>query len=158
MAKDQKKLLKQKQKKAEKHKAKRDQHKKNEFLKTQNRSDIIVDKVDLALELAQEGEFVKASAIINKLEKKHSSNPDVQFGLGVLEIYSESFNDAIKHFDRAIEIDPSYVKAHFNRATAYQELANVKCAVESLENVIGLSGLVQQQHLDGWHSLRSCYQ
>ncbi len=142
MAKDQKKRLKQKQKKAAKQKSKRVQHKKIERIKQQNTSEFILDKVDFALELAQDGNIIEASTIISKLKRKHFDNSDVQFGLGVLAIYSESTNEAIIHFDRAIEIDPTYIKAHFNRATAYQKLANVKCIVESLNNVI------QLRHID----------
>lgn len=141
MAKDQRKRQKQQQKKATKHKAKRDLHKKRERSKSQNNTDIIIDKVDFALELAEEGELSVACQIINKLKKKHSANPDVRFGLGVLAMYSNDFNEAIQHFDRAIEIDPLYIKAHFNRAKVYQQLADVKRTTESMKNVIELRNI-----------------
>lgn len=141
MAKDQRKRQKQKQRKAPKHKAKKDLHKNRERLKAQNNPDIIIDKVDFALELAEEGEFLGAFQIINKLKKKHPANPDVLFGLGVLAMYSDGFNEAIEHFDRAIEIDPLYIKTHFNRAVAYHQLADVKRTIESLKNVIELRNI-----------------
>jgi len=107
--------------------------------KKQLTSKTIPDKVDSALELAQKGHFKQASAMLSKLKKKHSHNSDVQFGLGVMSLYSRKIEEAICYFDKAIQIDPFYIKAHFNRAMAYQQIANVKCVAESLKNVINLS-------------------
>lgn len=139
MAKDQRKKQKKKQQKESKRKAKRNLLKKANQQKNQLTSEIILDKVDFALELAQEGDFEQALEILLKLKKKHSQNSDVQFGLGVMALYAKDTEVAIKHFDKAIILDPLYIHAHFNRATAYQEQANVKCLVESLINVINLA-------------------
>jgi len=139
MAKDQRKKQKKKQQKESKRKAKRSLLKKADLKKNQLTSDVILDRVDFALELAQEGNFEQAFEIFSKLRKKHSQNSDVQFGLGVMALYSKNTEEAIKHFDEAISIDPLYIHAHFNRATAYQEQANVKCLVESLNDVIKLA-------------------
>lgn len=139
MAKNQRKDQKKKQQKESKRKAKRNLLKKANQKKNQLTSEIILDKVDFALELAHEGDLKKAIEIFSKLKKKHSQNSDVQFGLGVMALYVNDTEAAIKHFDQAIVLDPLYIHAHFNRATAYQEQANVKCFVESLINVINLS-------------------
>ncbi len=141
MAKDKRKKHKQKQQKESKRKAKRNLLKKVNRQKKQLTSKVILDKVDFALELAQEGSFQQAIDILIKLRKKHSQNSDVQFGLGVMALYSKNMEEAIRHFDKAIEIDPLYIHAHFNRATACQELANIKCLVESLNNVVDLTNI-----------------
>jgi tetratricopeptide (TPR) repeat protein len=138
MSKDQKKRQKQLQKKVAKRKLKKDQFKKVEQTKVQKSSESIFDKVDFALEIAQDGDFLEASKIVNKLKRKYPNNPDVQFGLGVLAMHSENYEGALEHFEKTVDIDPTHIFAHFNQAVAYQKQTNIKGMVESFENVIRL--------------------
>jgi len=138
MTKVQKRRQKQLQKKAAKRKLKKDQLKKTERARIQSSSETILDMVDVALEIAQEGDFLEATKIVNKLRRKYPDNPDVQFGLGVMAMYSEDYNGALEHFESTVKIDPTHIIAHYNRAVAFQKQTNIKGTVESFENVIRL--------------------
>ncbi|MGA8128372.1 MAG: tetratricopeptide repeat protein, partial [Syntrophobacteraceae bacterium] len=43
------------------------------------------------------------------------------------------YRQAISDYDRAIEINPKYVEAYYNRAVAYAKLGNSSQAVEDLK-------------------------
>ena len=144
MAKDQRKKQQKKQQRELKQKAKRNLQKiadqQNKQITTEMTcKKMIYDRVDFALELAEDGDFDQANDILSELRKKYSRNPDIQFGLGTLALHSKNTEEAIEHFDKAIAINPQYINAHFNRAVAYQRQANVKGFVESLNNVINLA-------------------
>ncbi len=138
MAKDKTKKLKRKLKKIAKQKAKRERYQKKDRVKGKKNRDRIINKVNSALDLIQEGRLEEATVILDKIHETDPDNPDLQFGWGVRETYLENYEDAIEHFDNAIESSPLYIEAHFNRAIACQRLVDIKGIIQSLRKVVEL--------------------
>lgn len=66
-------------------------------------------------------------------------NKNAHFNLGyihqsLLKVYSE----AAKHYSRAIEADPTYVEAYYNRGVCYETLGNISMARPDYEKALEL--------------------
>jgi Flp pilus assembly protein TadD len=63
----------------------------------------------------------EAMAEYNKILKVEPGNKFAQFNLGYIHMYYlKVFGEAAKYFSRAVEIDPSYVEAWYNRGYSYE--------------------------------------
>ena len=73
-----------------------------------------------------------------KLEGKHSDNAYLHFAFGVVASNNKDNVAAIESFEKALEIDDSFVEAYVNLARIYTEEVDVKRSVENLEKVVAL--------------------
>ncbi|MDR0394450.1 MAG: tetratricopeptide repeat protein [Tannerella sp.] len=76
---------------------------------------IITNKEASLNEFQIEAHFTSINEYSSKIEKE-SNNADYYFGKGIDFMLVQDFAEAINNFDKAIEIDPSYILAYFNRA------------------------------------------
>ena len=107
----------------------------------------VENAADAALALAEKGNTQEARRMLDNLENKHPRNHTILFGLGTVCALEENFEDAVRFFQKAIDIFPYFVEAHYNLGTAYQKKFDVRRCVESMHNVIeigGNEGLVQK--------------
>lgn len=108
----------------------------------------VENTVDRALALVEKGAIEKGEAIILKLKKDHPRNHTIYFGLGVVSAFKKQHDEAIKHFDRAIDIFPYFIEAHFNKGVAYKEKLDITNTIESFKEVVAIGDpgdeLVQQ--------------
>lgn len=95
-------------------------------------------EADHALELIEKGSYQKGKAIIQGLMKDHPRNHAVNFAMGVTFLVKEQFDEAIKYFDKATDIFPYFIEAHFNKAAAYQKKLDIKNMIKAYQKVIEL--------------------
>jgi tetratricopeptide (TPR) repeat protein len=100
----------------------------------------IDDAVDAALALAEKGKTQEARRMLDNLNNKHPRNHMVLFGLGTVCALEENFEDALGFFQKAINIFPYFIEAHYNLGTAYQKKFDVRRCVESMRDVIEIGG------------------
>lgn len=104
----------------------------------QKRSELI-DAVDDLLELAESGRPWKAREKLEKLDKINPDNELIYFAIGVTHSFQKNYPKAEHCFKRAIEIDPSYVEAHFNLGAIYQIDLDLYKSVIHFQKVCKLS-------------------
>ncbi len=101
-------------------------------------------------ELARENERLRKELLTAKGEKKQETveayNRNIR-GLNAVEIsqkgyslyLSKDYRGAIGYFDMAIEIDPNYATAYFNRGTTYGDLSDYQQAIRDYDKAIELN-------------------
>ncbi len=94
--------------------------------------------VDQALVKVDKGDIGTGKKIISDLMIKHPDSYTVHFGMGVIAVKRKRFDEAIKYFDRAIELNPLYVEAWFNKASCHHEKLEIGQMVRSYQKVIEL--------------------
>ncbi len=92
--------------------------------------------VNWALELVQRGKLKQAETAMGSLLAKHPRNHTVLYGMGVLHAMRNDHKAAIAWFDKATDINPYFLEAHFNTAIAYRRLSDVANTARALRTVI----------------------
>ncbi len=112
-----------------------DQYKKK--LETEN----ILDKYELKsiISLIDKGEYTEAKYLLDELDTSYYHNELYYDLIGVLEMKSEDYENAILHFDMAIELDPNFVIPYHNRAVAYKKLGDYEKAENDFTNALTLN-------------------
>lgn len=93
---------------------------------------LLISEANLYFEL---GDNAKFKELLKEATAKDPNNPELQFNLGVLSQDSGEFDMAKKYYDRAIELDPSYINAKINMAAMI--LGNEKVLIEEMNNLGG---------------------
>lgn len=98
----------------------------------------VEEAVDQALALLEKGDIEEGEAIIRGLEKDNPRNHTVYYGRGLVHALKEEYQEAIKCFDRAIDIFPYYLEAHFNKAMACKASYDLINMVKAFRQVVAL--------------------
>ena len=98
----------------------------------------VENAVDQALGLVEKGDIKKGRAIITDLIKDYPRNHMVHFGMGVIHAFSGENDEAIKCFDKAIDIFPYLIEAHFNKGVAYKKKLDVANTIKAFKEVIAI--------------------
>ena len=64
------------------------------------------------------------------------NNANAYFNRGNAFMCLKNFVDAIRNYDRAVELDPNYSSVYINRGFAYCELGNLTEAVTNYEQAL----------------------
>ena len=113
----------------------------------QQKSDSLNQAVAAAISLQQQSKIEEAiekwRSIANIAEGTDNElAARAWFSVGYLtspkNTFGEDFKEAVKAYDKAIEIDPSYPVAYFNRGNAKASLGWTKAAVDDYDAAIGL--------------------
>ena len=80
-------------------------------------------------------EYELAQPLLLKLVQNKDGFADVHNMLGVIYHHHGQFSDAIKHFEKALKINPNYTEALMNSAVLYNDLGKYKRARELFEKV-----------------------
>ncbi|NIA30070.1 MAG: tetratricopeptide repeat protein [Actinobacteria bacterium] len=92
--------------------------------------------VDKALAMAEKGNISDGEKIISALLKNHYHIDMVHYGMGVINLMKEHFDKAIPCFERAIKINPYFVEAWYNKASAHQKRLEMKQMIIAYRKVI----------------------
>lgn len=93
-------------------------------------------EVDNALLLQEKGDIDAAKAKMDELLRMHPENHVVQYGMGVVYAFKGMYDEAILHFDKAIEIFPYFVQAHYNKAVAMLKISDMVNYLRTLKRIV----------------------
>ena len=102
------------------------------------------EQVDQALVMAERGKRREAEAIISKLLVTHPHIDMVQYGMGVICLMKNDYNNAIPYFNKAIQINPYFAEAWFNKAASHQKRLELREAIEAHQKVVELGDPTEQ--------------
>ncbi|MCG8430151.1 MAG: tetratricopeptide repeat protein, partial [Candidatus Omnitrophica bacterium] len=83
------------------------------------RSVFWVSHVNIGNRLIEQGDYAQAAGHYQKAASLSPSTPSVQFQLANAYFLMDRFDDAERVYQRALELNPDYVAAHFNLALYY---------------------------------------
>ncbi len=98
----------------------------------------VENSVNKALALVEKGAIEEGEAIISELKNDHPKNHTIYYGLGVVYAFKEQHDEAIKYFDKAIDIFPYFIEAHFNKGVAYQKKLDIGNMVKAFKEVVAI--------------------
>lgn len=85
----------------------------------------------------EKGQYNKAMQDYTTILKINPNNKTAHFNMGYIHlVYLNVFPESIKHFTRAIECDPTYAEAYYNRAMAYERLGNIGAAKADFQSAL----------------------
>ena len=79
-----------------------------------------------------------ARTVLESLARENGTDPLYPYWLGRLDYDGQFYNAAIKHFQRAIEIDPKFARAYDNRGLCYYYENQNDLAVADFQKAIAL--------------------
>lgn len=94
------------------------------------------EEINQALEMINSGNLHGAEKLLNTLAKENSDLYYFHFAIGMLYCFKEKYDEAIKSFDKSIEIYPYYVDCWFNRAAVAKKKHDMVEIVVSLQKVV----------------------
>ncbi len=136
MAKKEKNRQKQILKKAQKQKKRQENFKKQTLADKLKSLPNTEDMVNQALALIEAGKLREGEKILEKLARKESNDPHVNYGFGALASFKNDYDEAIDYYEQAIQIKPDLLEAHFNMAVTYEKQLNLKGMISAYRNVV----------------------
>lgn len=70
----------------------------------------------------QKGIYAKAQECLEEFIEKNQSFPDVYNMLGIIYHTQGDYDEAVKHFERALDLNPKYTETALNLAVTYTDL------------------------------------
>jgi cytochrome c-type biogenesis protein CcmH/NrfG len=71
----------------------------------------------------ERGDTAEAKRLLAPLAKQQPNNPDVHFHLGKIALAEDRNDDAVKHLEKAIQLNPKNSDYHFTLGSAYGDMA-----------------------------------
>lgn len=100
----------------------------------------INEDVDIAVEhalvLCEKRSFPEAHAILQELLPAHPRNHHVFYGMGLYHALQGNDDEALGYFDRATDIFPYCIEAHFNKGVIYKNKLDIKRMLNAYQTVI----------------------
>jgi len=98
----------------------------------------VVDEVNAQLALAESGNLAAAHAGLLRMLRQHPRHDGIPFGIGVIHFMNSEYEEAVRWFQRALDINPYNTDALFNQATAYQNLLDFSNCIRCFQQVVGI--------------------
>ena len=96
----------------------------------------VFKEVDRALILCEQGSFSEAYPILQGLLPAHPRNHQIYYGMGVYHALQGNYDEALTYLNRATDIFPYFVEAHFNKGTVFQKKLDIKNMLKAYQTVI----------------------
>lgn len=97
--------------------------------------ELVLSHIALTRLLSQEGKWEEADAIIARAKERFPRDPEVYRALGELAVGRGNYEEAIAHYDRALELDSKNIGLRFGRAVALRGARQFDAAWEELSAV-----------------------
>ncbi|HXS18582.1 MAG TPA: tetratricopeptide repeat protein, partial [Polyangiaceae bacterium] len=97
--------------------------------------ELVLAYVGLTKLLGQKGHHAEAAVVIAQAQQRFPDDPAVFRALGELAVGRGSFDEAVRHFDRAIALDPHNVALHFSKGVALRQARRFDEAVREFDMV-----------------------
>ena len=111
-------------------------------------SDTLQDRVNYCLDEARAGRLKKANSLQKKLMEEHPEEALVHFARGAIMACYDNHQTALESFDRAIELNPEFDEAWFNKAAAHRSLGDAVNMIRAYRKVVDLTPADDQLHQD----------
>ena len=98
----------------------------------------IDDEIDRALIMVEAGKVDQGEKIIRSLMEDNADLYSVHYAMGTIHGFKAQFDEAMKCFDKSIEIFPYSIECWFNRALTAQSKKDIIEMIASLNKVIEL--------------------
>lgn len=95
-------------------------------------------KLEQAVELLKSGDFNRALSQLNALIAEGSEDPDVYSYRGVVLLNLNRKPEALKDFDKAVDLQPDYSYRYASRAFARDAMGDIPGAIADYEKAIEL--------------------
>ena len=105
--------------------------------------------VEEALVLVERKKLKRAEKHLTELLLKYPSYHMVQYGMGALYAFKGQMEEAISHFEKAVEIFPFFAEAYYNLGVAYKKLIDIPNMVKCLDKAIRLSDAKSSIYKEG---------
>jgi hypothetical protein len=99
--------------------------------------------VTAGLQTQSSAEVIRGYRMLNSLEKSYQDDPAVLTTLGSVLMKGKQPAEALKRFEKVIELKPAYPPYHLNVATALEAVGQTGKAAQELENALALDPLFQ---------------
>jgi len=96
------------------------------------------EEVDHALAMLERGNRMAGESTIATLLRQHPDLHTVQFAMGVVRARQKRLDEALEHFDNALDIFPHFVEAWFNKGAIYQAQLDVGGMIRAFQKVLAL--------------------
>ena len=93
------------------------------------------NSIEETWKLIEEGEYESSRNILKKLIDRNNKNPEVWNLLGYIERQIQNFNNSLKHYNKALLLNPEYIPAHHYIAITYLEIGNLERAKHHLDKL-----------------------
>ena len=90
-------------------------------------------------ELEKQGNWTEAQLALQKAIEKKPDDPRLHNELGFVYMTRGYYEQAFNSYNRAIQLDPYYLEAYYNRGNLYYKLFDVHKAKEDYEKVLSLN-------------------
>jgi tetratricopeptide (TPR) repeat protein len=98
----------------------------------------VTEAVDEALKAVERGDLAQPMDDLKDLLRDHPLHDGVSYGIGVIHGLRGEIRESIGWFERAIEINPFNLEAHFNRAVSFQKLFDVVRCIRGYQKVVAI--------------------
>ena len=115
-----------------------------------NRPDFPANELALAGTLSDLNRHAEAEAILEPLSRRAAQSqiaPEIENALGTAQMMQRRFAEALTHFERAIAVQPDFLAAEKNRATALEYLRQPERAASAYRRVLARDPLDLKTHL-----------
>lgn len=92
--------------------------------------------LERAAALQEEGKSDEAAQILEEARGLYAESSKVHLELAKLCSAREAYGDAVKHYTRALELDPDNLEAHLNFSGYYYKRKNYLSSLKHLEQVV----------------------
>lgn len=99
--------------------------------------------VAIGLENESSAEVIRGYRMLNRLESDFPRDPALLTSLGVVLLKGKQPAEALKRFEKVIELQPGYAPYHVNIAKALLGTNHTQEAAQELEKALGLDALFQ---------------
>jgi len=128
------------------HYASSEQYTKNkELAKTQKSKDkpfimridpVVEESLDEALAMIANDNLSAGEAIISDLFTENPDLHSVRYAMGVVCVKKEQYDEALAHFDKAIEIFPYFIEAWFNKGATNHYKMEITESIRAYQKVV----------------------
>lgn len=89
-------------------------------------AELVLSYIALTRLLSQKGNIKEADEVIAQAEKRFPDDPTVFASLGELCISRGSYDEAVSHYDKALQLDPKNIGLKFSRGVALRQARRFK--------------------------------
>ncbi len=104
----------------------------------------IDEKVDQALALLEMGATKQAESKMRDLLQEHFQIPSVHFGMGAIHLSKNDYDEAVSCFDRAVEMNPFFVEAWYNKGSIHQIKLELPEMLNAFKKVVRYGDLTEE--------------